>query len=140
MSLSAPAAATEPAGGSPALAPLLVVDDLHVTFTGAAHRRPHVGREPRSVAAVRGVSFSIARGQTLALVGESGSGKTTTARAILRLVTATAGSITFDGIDVLAAPAGQLRRLRERIQIVFQDPYSSLNPRMTVADTISPRC
>ena len=86
---------------------------------------------------MRGVSLSIARGRTLALVGESGSGKTTTARAILRLVTVTSGRIVFDGIDVLAAPPGQVRRLRERIQIVFQDPYSSLNPRITVADALS---
>jgi oligopeptide/dipeptide ABC transporter ATP-binding protein len=113
------------------------VEDLHVTFTrgrGIADRLS--GRTARSVHAVRGVSFSIARGQTLALVGESGSGKTTTGRAILRLVEATRGQITFDGIDVRTASAGQLRRLRERIQIVFQDPYSSLNPRITVADTL----
>jgi oligopeptide/dipeptide ABC transporter ATP-binding protein len=88
------------------------------------------------VDAVRGVSLTIDRGQTVALVGESGSGKTTTARAILRLVPVAQGRIAFDGIDVLAATAGDLRRLRERIQIVFQDPYSSLNPRITVADTL----
>jgi oligopeptide transport system ATP-binding protein len=132
-----PAAEVASAGPGVAAAPLLVVEDLHVTFA----RSPGIldrltGRPGRSVAAVRGVTFSIARGQTLALVGESGSGKTTTARAILRLVEATSGRITFDGIDVLAAAPAQLRRLRERIQIVFQDPYSSLNPRMTVADTI----
>ena len=123
MSVSTPAAPTVPAGGQGASAPLLEVDDLHVTFTrGRSVSDRLAGREPRSVAAVRGVSFSIARGQTLALVGELGSGKTTTARAILRLVPATSGRIRFDGIDVLAAPSGQLRRLRERIQIVFQDP------------------
>ncbi len=137
MSVNAPAAAAPPTG-SAAASPLLAVEDLHVTFTrgrGVLDRMS--GRPARSVAAVRGVSFSIARGQTLALVGESGSGKTTTARAILRLVETTSGRITFDGIDVLAAPPSQLRRLRERIQIVFQDPYSSLNPRMTVEDTIA---
>ncbi len=118
--------------------PLLVVEDLRVTFErGRSVADRLTGREARSVAAVRGVSFSIARGQTLALVGESGSGKTTTARAILRLVGATGGRISFDGIDVLAASSSQLRRLRERIQIVFQDPYSSLNPRITVADTLT---
>jgi oligopeptide/dipeptide ABC transporter ATP-binding protein len=138
VSLSVPAAPAAPAGGPPTPPPLLVVDDLHVTFTRDRSVTDRLaGRQPRSVAAVRGVSFSIARGQTLALVGESGSGKTTTARAILRLVRATSGRITFDGIDVLAAPSGPLRRLRERIQIVFQDPYSSLNPRITVADTIA---
>jgi peptide/nickel transport system ATP-binding protein len=136
VTVIAPAAA--PTAGPAASTPLLVVDDLHVTFTrGRSVTDRFAGRPPRSVAAVRGVSFSIARGQTLALVGESGSGKTTTARAILRLVPATSGRIAFDGIDVLAAPSGQLRRLRERIQIVFQDPYSSLNPRITVADTIA---
>ena len=85
---------------------------------------------------MRGVSLAIGRGETLALVGESGSGKTTTGRAILRLVRAEAGRIIFDGIDVLAAERRELRRLRERVQIVFQDPYSSLNPRITVASTI----
>jgi oligopeptide/dipeptide ABC transporter ATP-binding protein len=119
-------------------APLLEVHDLHVVFTrGRSMTDRLTGRTPRRVHAVRGVSFSIARGQTLALVGESGSGKTTTARAILRLVDATSGRITFDGIDMLTAPPAQIRRLRERVQIVFQDPYSSLNPRITVADTLS---
>jgi oligopeptide/dipeptide ABC transporter ATP-binding protein len=118
--------------------PLLVVEDLHVTFSRGPGLLDRVtGKPARAVAAVRGVSLSIARGQTLALVGESGSGKTTTARAILRLVPATAGRIVFDGIDVLAATPSEMRRLRERIQIVFQDPYSSLNPRMTVEDTLA---
>jgi peptide/nickel transport system ATP-binding protein len=117
---------------------LLTVEDLHVTFSrGRSIVDRLTGRPARSVHAVRGVNFSIARGQTLALVGESGSGKTTTGRAILRLVEASRGSITFDGIDVLAAAPGDLRRLRERIQIVFQDPYSSLNPRLTVAATLT---
>ena len=130
-----------PAGPTASMAvrePLLVVDDLRVSFErGRGITDRLAGRPPHAVAAVRGVSFSIARGETLALVGESGSGKTTTARAILRLVPTKSGRIVFDGIDVLAAPAAQLRRLRERIQIVFQDPYSSLNPRITVADALS---
>ena len=138
MSVVAPAAPGLPPAAEAAGSPLLVVQDLHVTFSrGRGISDRLAGRPARSVAAVRGVSFSIARGETLALVGESGSGKTTTARAILRLVPATGGRISFDDIDVLAATAGQLRRLRERIQIVFQDPYSSLNPRMTVADTVA---
>ena len=116
---------------------LLRVDDLHVSFDrGRSVADRIAGRPAASVEAVRGVTLSIGRGQTLALVGESGSGKTTTARAILRLVPVAQGRIEFDGIDVLAATAGELRRLRERIQIVFQDPYSSLNPRITVADTL----
>jgi peptide/nickel transport system ATP-binding protein len=118
-------------------APLLEVEDLHVVFSrGPSITQRITGRAPKRVHAVRGVSFSIARGQTLGLVGESGSGKTTTARAILRLVDVTSGRITFDGNDMLGASPAQLRRLRERVQIVFQDPYSSLNPRITVADTL----
>ncbi len=117
--------------------PLLRVEDLHVVFrTPRSLRDQLAGRQAPAFTAVRGVSLSIGRGETLALVGESGSGKTTTGRAILRLVHADAGRIFFDGIDVLAADARGLRRIRERAQIVFQDPYSSLNPRITVASAI----
>jgi oligopeptide/dipeptide ABC transporter ATP-binding protein len=89
------------------------------------------------VRAVDGVSFFIPRGQTLSLVGESGSGKTTTARAILRLIEPTRGSVQFDGIEVTDLAPGELRRLRRRMQIVFQDPYGSLNPRMTVHSVLA---
>jgi oligopeptide/dipeptide ABC transporter ATP-binding protein len=110
-------------------APLLQVRDLRKHF---ARRRPLIGAAPEPIRAVDGVSFDIHAGQTLGLVGESGCGKTTTGRAILRLIEPTSGSVHFDGQDVLALGPADLRRLRRRMQIVFQDPFSSLNPRMTI--------
>ena len=86
---------------------------------------------------VDGVSFSIGLGETLGLVGESGSGKSTVARMLLRLVEASAGSVTFDGVDVLGASSRELRGMRRRMQIVFQDPYAALNPRMRVRQILA---
>ncbi|HEX8850307.1 MAG TPA: ATP-binding cassette domain-containing protein [Gemmatimonadaceae bacterium] len=121
---------TQPAAG---VKPLVSVRDLAVHFP---IRKGVFGRAKGVVRAVDGVSFDVFPGETLALVGESGCGKTTTGRAVLRLVEATAGTILFDGVDVRALGAEPLRKLRRQMQIVFQDPFSSLNPRMTVGATV----
>ena len=112
--------------------PLLEVRALRKTFP------VHTGifGERGEVVAVHDVSFTIPRGTTLALVGESGSGKSTTARCILRLIEPDAGQILFEGTDLVQLSARQLRPYRERMQIVFQDPFSSLDPRMTVGQIV----
>ncbi|HEX4262443.1 MAG TPA: oligopeptide/dipeptide ABC transporter ATP-binding protein [Acetobacteraceae bacterium] len=114
--------------------PLLEVRDLkkHFPLHGGL-----LGRTTGFVYAVDGVSFDIARGETLSLVGESGCGKSTVGKAILRLLAPTAGEVWLDGQRIDSLPSGQLRRLRKRIQVVFQDPFSSLNPRQRVRDILS---
>jgi peptide/nickel transport system ATP-binding protein len=109
--------------------PLLEVQNLKVYFPV---RRGVLQRVKGHVKAVDDISFRVYPGQTLGLVGESGCGKTTTGRAILRLVEPTAGRVVYDGTDVAALGGEALRRMRRRMQIIFQDPYGSLNPRMTV--------
>jgi ABC-type oligopeptide transport system ATPase subunit len=112
--------------------PLLEVRHLVKEFS----RKKGLFGKASSIRAVDDVSFAIERGETFGLVGESGSGKTTTGRCILRLIEPTSGEVLFDGRDVLALSRGDLRRARRDMQIVFQDPYSSLNPRMRVADIV----
>ena len=113
---------------------LLTVENLVMHFPV---RQGVFARAVGAVRAVDGVSFTIPSGTTLSLVGESGSGKTTTGRAVLRLIEPTAGTVVFDGVDVTRADKATLRGLRKRMQLIFQDPYGSLNPRMTVASVLS---
>ncbi len=113
--------------------PLLEIEGLHKDFPV---RRGLLGRTLGTVRAVDGVDLAVRRGECLALVGESGSGKTTVARCALRLIEPTAGSVRFDGEDLMALGARELRRRRRRFQMVFQDPYGSLNPRQRIGSVV----
>lgn len=116
---------------------LLNVTGLSKTYTGAPSLVARMlGRKPVHVHAVSDVSLNVARGEILGLIGESGCGKSTLGRAILRLHEPTSGRVEFDGIDVTALPAPEMKAMRRRMQIIFQDPYASLNPRRTVADIV----
>ncbi len=127
---------TLPEAGTVAVEPrpnLVEVEDLKVHFPiRAGIFRTEVG----VVKAVDGISFEVRKGETLGLVGESGCGKSTTGRAMIRLREPTEGAVRFDGIDLAELKSGELRRMRRRMQIIFQDPYGSLDPRMTVGAII----
>ena len=115
--------------------PILEVTDLVKEFTVKSSKG--IRSIKRTVHAVSGVSFSLLPGQTLGLVGESGSGKTTVGRCLLRLIEPTAGSVRFMGRELIGMPNADLRGLRKEMQIVFQDPYASLDPKMTVGASIA---
>lgn len=118
----------------------MTTDDMLLEVSGLQKHFPvHGGllrRTTGHVRAVDGVDFTVHRGETLGLVGESGSGKSTTGRLVLRLLEATSGSVVFDGVDLRGLDRRELRRTRSRMQMIFQDPYSSLDPQATVADSV----
>ena len=133
MTAVSAAPAVDPAA-PPAPQDLLKVLDLKVQFP--VKEGSPLRRRTLALRAVDGVTFNIRKGETLGLVGESGSGKSTTGRAVLRIVKATSGSIRFDGQELTTMGGEQLRRMRRRMQLVFQDPFSSLDPRMNIADIV----
>lgn len=115
------------------MTPLIQIDALSKRFRSGGG----LLSRPRTMLAVRDVSLSIAKGEVVGVVGESGCGKSTLARLVLRLIEPTTGSITFDGTEVTALPPAALRQLRRRMGMVFQDPYSSLDPRYTLAQVLA---
>ena len=118
---------------TPSHSPLISVKDLSVTYT---LKRSLFGRPLQTLKGVDGISFDIKEGETLGLVGESGCGKSTLGRALLRLIEHSSGSITYRGRTLDTLSAKEMRALRPKLQIIFQDPYSSLNPRITIGDAI----
>jgi oligopeptide/dipeptide ABC transporter ATP-binding protein len=131
MNLETPMTAAVQEDGA---APLLSIRNLYKRFPV---RGSLFSRQRSQVHAVEDVSFEVKRGHVVGLVGESGSGKTTTGRAVLRLIEPTAGEIVFDGVDLMTLSNAALRPYRRRMQIIFQDPFASLNPRMTVESIIA---
>jgi peptide/nickel transport system ATP-binding protein/oligopeptide transport system ATP-binding protein len=119
---------------APAVPPLLEVRDLVKHYPGSTN---WLGRRRTMVQAVDGVSFTLARGETLALVGESGCGKTTTGKSILRLIEPTSGTVKLEGEDIVALDAERMRERRRDMQIIFQDPYASLNPRLSAGAIVA---
>src|SRR5215467_8139616 len=122
-----------PAGWRLMSKPILEVEALKVHF-------PVYGgllqREVGSVKAVDGISFAVEEGETLGLVGESGCGKSTTGLAVLRMLPVTAGRIVFEGEDITGLSPGEMRPIRRRMQMVYEDPFGSLNPRMTIGEIV----
>jgi len=114
---------------------LVDVRDLRMWFPGRGGSL--FRRKGAPIRAVDGISFTIRRGETLGLVGESGSGKTTAGRAMLQLYKPTSGTVLFEGQDLTRLSAGEMQRMRRHMQMIFQDPYASLNPRMTVGDIVA---
>src|SRR3954464_3364888 len=115
-------------------APVLQVENLVKHFDV---KRSWLGKPLSTVKAVDGVSFALAPGETLALVGESGCGKSTVGRLIMRLIDPTAGRILLDGTDVTSLSERDFRPFRRQVQLIFQDPFASLNPRMTIGQILS---
>src|SRR5687767_28118 len=131
MTTASPAAAVESVGGS--AAPLVRIDGWRKSFP---IRGGILQRTVSEVRAVDGVDIVIGRGETLGLVGESGCGKTTVGRLLLRLIEPTSGSIRFDGQEITKISGSALKPFRRRMQIIFQDPYASLDPRTPIGDSI----
>ena len=124
---------TSPTKGSTTTPPILEVRELRKYFP---IRKGMFSRTVGQVKALDGISFDVRAGEVLGLVGESGCGKTTAGRCILQLIAPTSGSVKFESQELVGLPRRQMRPLRRRMQIVFQDPYSSLNPRLTVGSML----